>query len=208
MNIFSEFKDKVKKFGIEYFGRYYSVYRGIVYDNEDPEFMGRLRVTVPQIFGTYTPKKWATAAGAIAGKKGGIFWVPSVGDPIYVMFENGDSSRPLWLYGWWLDGSTPEDAKRKKPDNYVFQTPSGHRIEMDDKNNYIRVENNKGLNIEISADGFFVGTKEGDNLGALLQELFTTFESTTTIGYPFDNKIKYTALKNKFNQLILSNAVK
>lgn len=211
MSLITDFKNILAKYGLEYYKRYYSFYRAKVYDNKDPEYKGRLRVIVPQIYGKTSPNDWANPVGAVAGKKSGIFWVPSIGDPIYVAFENGDPSFPLWLYGWWLDGQQPEDGKRENPNNYILQTPAGSRIELDDEKGYIRMENKEGQVIEVNADGFFVGNKK-ENLGQLIQDLFTLFENTTVAtqlgAQKFINLIEYGKLKEKYKGLILSSGKK
>lgn len=70
------------------------VYRGIVYDNVDPDGRGRLRVIIPQVFGEQ-PTHWAdvcvdsTTVSALA-----------VDAPCWVMFEGGDTDYPVVLGTW------------------------------------------------------------------------------------------------------------
>jgi hypothetical protein len=70
-------------------------YRGKVIDNADPEDLMRLRVQVPQLLGqAVTDWAWPSipeAVGVIA---------PSVGDPVWVMFEAGNIERPVWIGVW------------------------------------------------------------------------------------------------------------
>lgn len=72
--------------------KYYGIYRGVVYDNNDPIGSGRLKLKVPQIFAD-VPTSWAWGV-----HQPSVFHnLPSVGDGVFVMFEGGDVSFPIWL---------------------------------------------------------------------------------------------------------------
>jgi Type VI secretion system/phage-baseplate injector OB domain len=72
--------------------RAYGIYRGTVVDNRDPLSKNRLRVKVPQLFGTNT-LDWAwpreDASTRVAP--------PVVGQGVLVMFEGGDVAFPIWV---------------------------------------------------------------------------------------------------------------
>lgn len=84
------------------------LYRGIVYDNRDPEHRGRCRVTVPALFGA-TPTNWAWASfppgvGFSGGTYGGGVYggngngcVPTIGTGVWIMFEAGSPNHPVWI---------------------------------------------------------------------------------------------------------------
>ena len=112
MNNFNEFKKNLIDKGLEYFGLYYGLYRGVVADNEDPKFQGRLKLRVPQFYRDTVPDYWAWGKGQAAGRNGGINWLPEVGDTVWVSFQNGDKRFPVWEYGWWTIDSLPERAKK------------------------------------------------------------------------------------------------
>lgn len=124
--------DVVRKYGFEYFGVYYGKYRGIVTDNKDPEKLGRLKVSVPQVSGKNIMETWAWPSGLVGGDDFGAFFIPPKGAGIWVTFENGDPNHPIWEGGHWARGKTPEVAKRATPDNRVFQTKNWI-MEMDDQ---------------------------------------------------------------------------
>jgi hypothetical protein len=71
--------------------RFPGLYRGIVADNSDPLNRGRLKVRVPQVLFDATtdwcPGEFSPGAG-----------LPTieVGTEIWVMFEGGDPSFPVW----------------------------------------------------------------------------------------------------------------
>jgi uncharacterized protein involved in type VI secretion and phage assembly len=84
----------------EYFGKY----RGTVVNNVDPMQMGRLMVQVPDVFGSASPP-WAMPCVPFAGVQSGFYVVPTIGASVWVEFERGDSSFPVWVGGFWSSGA-------------------------------------------------------------------------------------------------------
>ncbi len=68
---------------------------GLVADNNDPEKMGRIRVTLPWM--ANESLFWCRMARPDAGNDRGWFSFPDVGDEVLVGFENGDPDRPVIL---------------------------------------------------------------------------------------------------------------
>ena len=71
--------------------RYYGVYRGSVHSTKDPLKKRRIRVLVPQILGE-APTEWAWPMDSTGSHQS----TPAVGQGVWVMFEGGDPSFPLW----------------------------------------------------------------------------------------------------------------
>lgn len=197
--------EKIKKYGLEYFGRYYSCYRATVSENEDPEHLGRLKLKIPEVHKSVLDY-WAWPKGMFAGKNKGFFAIPDIGDAIWVEFEKGDPNFPVWNYGWW--GENQLDKAADKPSKYLFQTGKGQRLLFNDDEGSITVTNKAGKVFFISSDGIYLG-KEDINLGKLLDDLFELFEGTkvsTQLGpQPFINVLQYTQLREKFSQLLLNS---
>ena len=101
-------KELLMERGIEALGRFYSFYRGMVVENEDPNHMNSLQVAIPEIQGGII--LWALPFGQHGGSKTGFKYLsPEIGDTVYVMFEYGNPSKPLWTYhGFGLD-QIPEE---------------------------------------------------------------------------------------------------
>jgi hypothetical protein len=72
--------------------RFYGVYRGVVFDNKDPNSLNRLRLKIPQVFAD-VPTGWSWPANPSGVRTG----LPEIGQGIWVMFEGGDSSFPMWV---------------------------------------------------------------------------------------------------------------
>lgn len=142
--------------GLEYFGRYYSSYRGWVIDNNDPDGYGRVKIKCPQVYGTQTYDYWAWPKGQFSGNGYGMQCTPQKGEMIYVEFEMGDPKKPIWSYGHF--GKTPGGQKEKPAElkdlgNFWFKTPGGHLIELDDTNKAIKITNKKGFYILLDETG-------------------------------------------------------
>ncbi|HET7821976.1 MAG TPA: phage baseplate assembly protein V [Ornithinibacter sp.] len=72
-------------------GRSRDVYRAVVDENHDPQRRGRLQVSVPSLGVSST---WAEAC--LPPVPMVLLALPTVGSTVWVQFENGDRSRPVW----------------------------------------------------------------------------------------------------------------
>lgn len=72
--------------------RLYGVYRGTVYSNKDPLGQGRLRLKIPQVLGTQV-SEWVWPVTA----EGVTVDLPETNQGVWVMFEGGDPSFPIWF---------------------------------------------------------------------------------------------------------------
>jgi hypothetical protein len=66
------------------------VYRATVIDNLDPTQSNRLQVQVPDVPGNEAV--WATASATL----GTVSEPPAIGTGVWVQFEGGDPSHPVW----------------------------------------------------------------------------------------------------------------
>jgi uncharacterized protein involved in type VI secretion and phage assembly len=85
--------------------RFYGKYRGTVVDNVDPEQRGRLMVQVGDVGGVL-PSTWALPCLPFAGPAQGFFAVPPVQASVWVEFEQGDPSYPVWTGCFWDEPAT------------------------------------------------------------------------------------------------------
>lgn len=116
--------------------RHYGKYRGIVVDNEDPNNLGRIKARVPEVLAD-VETGWALPCAPYAGNDEGLFAVPPVDAGVWIEFEAGDASRPLWSGCWWGDGQLPDQAT---PPIKVLKTASGHTITLDDTEGSEKIE--------------------------------------------------------------------
>jgi len=202
------------EYNLETFKRYYSKYRGRVERNDDPDFRGRIQISCSAVYGDAVYKYWALPCGLPSGGAK-LFAIPNVGDMVWVEFEGGDPRFPIWSWGWFIEGAVPKSAQvdGDKIAATVYQSASGHRIVMNDKDDTLTISNASGLNIVLTKDSLeLVGAGQkavkGDTLKTVLDTLITILKtSTDTLGNPF-NPATITALTNLKTDIILSDKVK
>jgi hypothetical protein len=110
--------------------RFYGIYRGTVFSNTDPEFLGRISAIVPDVTGV-VPSTWAMPCVPVAGKGSGAFVVPEFGAGVWMQYEGGDQARPVWIGGYWgIVAEVPEMGIASPPPtpNIVFQTTGRNSI--------------------------------------------------------------------------------
>lgn len=115
--------------------KYYGKYRGTVSDNNDPSNLGRLKVKVPELLGTNVTG-WALPCLPTGGFSDlGFFFVPEVNANVWVEFEGGNLSYPVWTGTWWGDSANtaPSESSSNTDNNVkVLKTRSGHKIQFSD----------------------------------------------------------------------------
>lgn len=68
-------------------GRFFGVYRGLVVNDVDPLSQRRVEVQMPAVLGSQAA--WALPCGTATA--------PTIGSTVWVAFEAGDPSLPIWL---------------------------------------------------------------------------------------------------------------
>ncbi len=85
--------------------RYYGKYRGKVLENLDPLELGRILVEVPALDGLEA--SWALPCVPYAGLQVGFLMLPPIGANVWVEFEGGDPTHPIWAGCFWGEGEKP-----------------------------------------------------------------------------------------------------
>jgi Type VI secretion system/phage-baseplate injector OB domain len=70
-------------------------YRGTVVNNVDPKRQGRLLVEATDALGLF-PSNWAMPCVPIGGLQFGAYFIPPPGAGVWLEFEQGDPSKPVW----------------------------------------------------------------------------------------------------------------
>ena len=124
--------------------RYFGKYRGTVTDNADTTGRGRIEVRVPAVLGDL--KVWAMPCVPYAGKGVGLYSLPEPKAGVWVEFEAGDPSFPVWTGCFWADDELPDksDAAIK-----IWKTES-LTLRIDDKADEVLIEAKSGSKLTIS----------------------------------------------------------
>jgi uncharacterized protein involved in type VI secretion and phage assembly len=125
--------------------RFFGKYRGTVVSNEDDTHRGRLKVKVPAVLGAL--ELWAMPCVPYAGPDVGFLALPPSGAGVWVEFEGGDPSFPIWVGCFWANGEAPEEAKASLK---IWKTP-GAVVRIDDEAGELSMDNGSAR-IEL-ADG-------------------------------------------------------
>jgi uncharacterized protein involved in type VI secretion and phage assembly len=126
--------------------KHFGKYRGTVVDNEDPTSRGRLKVKVPSVLGTL--EVWAMPCVPYAGDGVGLLTLPEAGTGVWVEFEAGDASFPVWTGFFWADNEPPESGN---PKIKILKTQKG-TIKIDDDGDSIHLENSSQASIDMTGD--------------------------------------------------------
>ncbi len=94
-------------------------FRGTVVDNLDPLGIGRIQATVPAV--SDQPLSWAMPCVPYAGQGVGFHAIPPIGANVWVEFEAGDPSFPIWVGGFWGE-ATEKPNQATGSEKKVWQT--------------------------------------------------------------------------------------
>jgi uncharacterized protein involved in type VI secretion and phage assembly len=153
-------------------GRFFGKYRGKVVENRDPTARGRLQVVVPAVMGE--EPVWALPCVPYAGAGVGFFALPEAGTGVWVEFEAGDPSYPIWTGCFWGDGDIP--AADAEPTIKFWRTEK-LTLRIDDSVGELVIENDSGSVIrltptEISQESQQINNKAGGKETALTAVAF------------------------------------
>jgi uncharacterized protein involved in type VI secretion and phage assembly len=127
-------------------GHFFGKYRGTVSDNNDPTSRGRLKVKVPSVLGTV--ESWAMPCVPYAGDSVGFYSLPATGVGVWVEFEAGDPSYPIWTGCFWGDNELPDTTgpsiKIWKTDKVTFR--------IDDDNDELKMETTSQSTVTLASD--------------------------------------------------------
>jgi hypothetical protein len=153
---------------------FYGKYRGTVINNVDPEMRGRLMVSVPDVLGL-TPSSWAEPVVPLAGPTGppmGVYLVPPIGAGVWVEFEHGDPSYPIWSgCRWGAPSDIPPMAKAGNPadPNIVIQSLLQNMIMVSDMppspaTGGIILKSTTGAMIVVNDSGIYISNGKGASI--------------------------------------------
>lgn len=128
--------------------RHYGKYRGVVTDNQDPKNLGRLRARVPEVLAD-VESGWALPCWPYAGDGSGFYTVPAPDAGVWVEFEAGMVSRPIWSGCWRSEGQSPKDENgtAATPDMKIWRSEEGLLVSLNDTSRAISISDADGSNL-------------------------------------------------------------
>lgn len=144
----------------------YPLVRGSVEDNDDPKKVGRVKVRIVALHGTESngmpldQLPWAAPCIWQASYNSGSFVIPEVHNVVWIMFEDGDLNKPVYIGGVYGTGVHKEKwvantggekryqitGKNEKPDDVktlddkvVYKSPKRALFWMHEKRNEERI---------------------------------------------------------------------
>jgi hypothetical protein len=127
--------------------RHFGKYRAIVSDISDPENLCRIKAQVPAVFGEEI-SPWAMPASPFAGAQHGLVLLPEVGDGVWIEFEAGDPSQPIWSGCWWARGQVPQPQGETIR---LLATSAGHQIMLDERADEIKLVHPGGAEVKLGS---------------------------------------------------------
>jgi uncharacterized protein involved in type VI secretion and phage assembly len=114
-----------------------------------------LKVRVPSLLGDAVTG-WAFPVSPYAGADLGFFFIPQVGDLVWVEFVEGELEQPLWTGCGWAkpagNSEIPKEAQQSYPDRQVLKTKSGSVIIFSDAVGREQIIIRANADCEISID--------------------------------------------------------
>jgi uncharacterized protein involved in type VI secretion and phage assembly len=110
--------------------------------------MGRIQASVRELLGE-VETGWALPCLPYSGDGEGQYTVPPVGAGVWIEFESGDLSRPIWSGCWWGEGQLPSDngGSAATPPLKIIRSATGLMVTMDDDSQTITVSDSGGANM-------------------------------------------------------------
>jgi uncharacterized protein involved in type VI secretion and phage assembly len=136
--------------------------RAIVVANQDPDKMGRVKVTYPWMGSenSQVPSNWAFVCQPFASKEGGMVIIPEKGDEVVVFFEGGNMDTPIVIGTLYNSKAKPPASERSGDMNAsgkntlrYFKTKAGHLLCFDDsdEDSGIFIQDKQKRKIEIQS---------------------------------------------------------
>jgi hypothetical protein len=139
--------------------RFFGKYRGVVVDVDAATM--RVKANVPAVLGKQT-SGWARPCVPFAGPSMGFAFLPEVGTGVWIEFEGGDVSYPIWAGCYWHDGEQPSDASTTvlaivTKANQKILIDTGGTITVSDANNNSVKLDSSGITLEGAGQSVALG---------------------------------------------------
>ena len=145
---------------------YHGKYRAIVTNNVDPLLIGRIQVICPDA-ASLAPTTWCMPCVPNAGINMGMFSLPVIGSGVWIEFERGNPSKPIWVGCYWGLGAEVPVLSRIVPPavpGITLQTTLKNGIVISDTpgpTGGILIQTTTGAMISVSDVGIVISNGKG-----------------------------------------------
>ncbi len=209
---------------IEANGKWFGVYPALVTNVNDPEYQGRVQISLPWIAEQQNYSGdikgagcWARLATLMAGENRGTWFIPDVEDEVLVAFEGGDPAHPYVIGSLWngrdnppatMDGSGQNHRKIIQTRNGIvftlddmdgqeritLETPAGQKVTMDDGSDSVKIEDSNGNSITLEAHGIVLNASQGVVVNAAKVQVHSSLVEVDASLAKFSGMIKCSSL--------------
>jgi uncharacterized protein involved in type VI secretion and phage assembly len=130
--------------------RFYGKYRGTVTEIDATTL--RIKAKVPAVLGEQ-PTGWCMPCVPYAGPGVGLAFLPEEGAGVWIEFEAGDVSYPIWTGCYWRSDELPSEAT---PTVKTIITRGGHKILLDDEETSITIKDSNDNSIVVESSGITI----------------------------------------------------
>jgi phage baseplate assembly protein V len=159
--------------------RFDGVVIGLVSDVDDPDGLGRVKVTLPWYASGYD--EWARVAQLYAGSGYGSTWVPEVDTEVLVAFAHGDMRWPYVVGCLYSDVDTPPESRTASSDIKTLRTPAGSELAFDETNGTIDLKTPGGASIKLEEQAGAITLKSSTKIALDAPEITISGSSKVTI---------------------------
>lgn len=142
----AEILDLLARFHNRFFGKY----RGTVTQVDQATL--RLKAKVPAVLGEQETG-WCMPCVPYAGDQVGMAFLPEIGAGVWIEFEGGDVSYPIWTGCYWRTGEYPSEAA---PQVKVVVTAAKHKLIFDDSASTITITDASANKIVLDSNGILI----------------------------------------------------
>ena len=135
--------------------------------------LGKLRVSVPDVLDDQDRVAWPCVP--FAGPDHGFVAIPEKDDGVWIEFEGGNPSQPIWVGCWWGAGDMPSPGDVKVRS---WVTTGGLAVVLDDDQNEISLQHPDGPKITLNSDGI---TLSIDGASVTLNASGISLQGTTQV---------------------------
>jgi len=162
-------------------GRWYGAFPALVTDINDPDGLGRVKISLPWSPDTAgsSYETWARLATFMAGNNRGSWFIPDVDDEVLIVFEGGDPRRPYVIGSLWNGSDTPPESMDGAGKNFkkvlrsrngvkitlddndgreqlILETPGGRKLTMKDGPGAVEIVDSNGNSIKLETSGITI----------------------------------------------------